>query len=139
MLQSGQSRFTAVRQFEVWTCDANRGGACATDAGYTRRYTSPADAFPGNSPRPVSPHLILRTFDIPDTRATHVRFVVKTSQCTGGPNFLGEQDADPANATDCPSAGAAATKFVRAAEFQAFDANSSPSVGGGGGGGDDDD
>jgi extracellular elastinolytic metalloproteinase len=144
MLQSGQNRFTAVRQFEVWTCDANRGGNCAADAGYTRRYTSPADAFPGNSPRPVSPHLILRTFDIPDSRATHVRFVVKTSQCTGGPNFLGEQDADPVNATDCPSAGPASTKFVRAAEFQVFDANSSPSAGGGGGGGgggghDDDD
>jgi extracellular elastinolytic metalloproteinase len=147
MLRSGQNRFTAVRQFELWTCDATRGGACATDAGYTRRYTSPADAFPGNSPRPVSPHLILRTFDIPDTRATHVRFVVKTSQCTGGPNFLGEQDADPANATHCPDASVPptgpATKFVRAAEFQVFDANSSPSAsgtrGGGGGGGDHDD
>jgi extracellular elastinolytic metalloproteinase len=124
MLQSGQNRFTAVRQFEVWTCDANKGANCATDAGYAKRYTSPVDAFPGNSPRPVSPHLILRQFDIPDTKATHVRFVVKTSQCTGGPNFLGEQDADPANATDCPSAGPASTKFVRAAEFQVFRMNS---------------
>jgi extracellular elastinolytic metalloproteinase len=124
MLRSGQNRFTAVRQFEVWTCDANRGANCATDAGYTKRYTSPADAFPANSPRPVSPHLILRTFDIPNTRATHVRFVTKTSQCTGGPNFLGEQDADPANATDCPSAGPATTKFARAAEFQAFRSSS---------------
>jgi hypothetical protein len=130
MLRSGQSRFTAVRQFEVWTC--NNGGArfahnnppsnadCSTNAGYTKRYTSPADAFPGNSPRPVSPHLLLRTFDIPNTNATHVRFVVKTSQCTGGPNFQGEQDADPLNATDCRTAGSALTKFVRAAEFQVF-------------------
>ena len=120
MLRSGQARVTALRQFEIWTCDANRGANCATDAGYTKRYTSPADAFPGNSPRPVSPHLLLRTFDIPDTRATHVRMVVKTNQCTGAPNFLGEQDADPDNATDCPSAAPAATKFVRAAELQVF-------------------
>ncbi len=130
MLRSGQNRFTAVRQFEVWTC--NNGGPklatnnppsnadCSVDAGYTKRYTSPADAFPGNSPRPVSPHLLLRTFDIPNTNATHVRFVVKTSQCTGGPHFQGEQDADPLNNTDCPSFGPATTKFVRAAEFQVF-------------------
>ena len=129
MLRSGQSRFTALRQFEVWAC--NNGGSssfnhdgptadCSTDAGYRKVYTSPADAFPGNSPRPVSPSLILRSFDISNTKATHLRFVVKTNQCTGGPNFLGEQDADPANATDCPSAGPATTKFVRAAEFQAF-------------------
>jgi extracellular elastinolytic metalloproteinase len=119
MLRSGQSRFTALRQFEVWACNSDKAN-CSTDAGFSKAYTSPADAFPGNSPRPVSPSLILRTFDIPNTKATHLRLVVKTSQCTGGPNFLGEQDADPANATDCPTAGAAPTKFVRAAEFQAF-------------------
>ena len=124
MLQAGQSRFTALRQFEVWTCDANKGANCATDAGYTKRYTSPADAFPGNSPRPVSPHLLLRTFDIPNTDATHVRFVAKTNQCTGGPNFAGEQDADPANNTDCTTFGPATTKFVRSAEFQVFRAES---------------
>jgi extracellular elastinolytic metalloproteinase len=135
MLRSGQSRFTALRQFEVWAC--NNGGSrfnhdgppstadCSTDAGFRKVYTSAADAFPGNSPRPVSPHLILRSFDIPNTKATHLRLVVKTNQCTGGPNFLGEQDADPANATDCPSAGPATTKFVRAAEFQAFSADTS--------------
>jgi extracellular elastinolytic metalloproteinase len=133
MLRSGQNRMTALRQFEVWTC--NNGGArlahnnppradCSTDAGYTKRYTSPADAFPANPPRPVSPHLILRQFDIPNTRATHVRFVVRTSQCTGGPAFQGDQDADPANNADCPTASVPpvgpATKFVRAAEFQVF-------------------
>jgi extracellular elastinolytic metalloproteinase len=123
MLRSGQNRMTAVRQFEVWTCNSDHAD-CSTDAGFTKRYTSPADAFPGNAPRPVAPHMILRTFDIPNGNATHVRFVVKTSQCTGGPNFLGEQDMDPGNATDCPSAGPATTKFVRAAEFQVFRAES---------------
>ena len=119
MLRSGQNRMTALRQFEVWTCNSDSAD-CSTDAGYTKRYTSPADAFPANAPRPVSPHLILRKFDIPDTRATHVRFVVKTSQCTGGPAFQGDQDADPTNNADCPTATVATTKFVRAAEFQVF-------------------
>ena len=111
---------TALRQFEVWACRSDKAN-CSTDAGFSKVYTSAADAFPGNSPRPVSPHLLLRSFDIPNTKATHLRMVVKTSQCTGGPNFLGEQDADPVNATDCPSASPAAVRFVRAAEFQAFE------------------
>jgi extracellular elastinolytic metalloproteinase len=121
---AGQSRFTALRQFEVWACNGDKAN-CSIDAGFTKVYTSPADAFPGNSPRPVSPHLILRSFDIPNTKATHLRLVVKTNQCTGGPNFLGEQDADPGNLSDCPTGGAAVTKFVRAAEFQAFAEKSS--------------
>jgi extracellular elastinolytic metalloproteinase len=127
MLRAGQSRFTALRQFEVWACNSDKAN-CSTDAGFTKVFTSGADAFPGNSPRPVSPALILRSFDIPNTKATHLRFVVKTSQCTGGPNFLGEQDADPTSGTDCPTAGPSSppapasqnTKLVRAAEFQAY-------------------
>ena len=116
---AGQSRFSALRQFEVWACNGAKAN-CSIDAGFTKVYTSPADAFPGNSPRPVSPNLILRSFDIPNTKATHLRLVVKTNQCTGGPNFLGEQDADPGATTDCPTGGSALTKLVRAAEFQAF-------------------
>jgi extracellular elastinolytic metalloproteinase len=121
MLSSTQNRFTAVRQFEVWACNSDRAN-CSTDAGYARIYTSPANAFPGDPPRPVAPHMILRKFNTPDTKATHLRFVVKTSQCTGGPAFQGEQDADPGNPTDCDSAVPAGStrSFVRAAEFQAF-------------------
>lgn len=112
----------ALFAFEVWTCDANRGADCSSDAGFTKRYTSPADAFPGDPPRPVSPVLILRQFDIPDTRATHVRFVVRSTQCTGASAFRGEQDADPANATDCATAPPSGSDpaFARAAEFQVF-------------------
>jgi extracellular elastinolytic metalloproteinase len=112
------NRFTALRQFEVWAC--NNG--CAQDSGYTKVYTSAPDAFPGNPPRPVQPHLILRSFDIPNVKATHLRFVVKTSQCTGGPAFQGDQDADPTVNADCDSgvAANASRRFVRAAEFQAF-------------------
>jgi extracellular elastinolytic metalloproteinase len=122
VLGVGQSRFTALRQFELWACNADEGANCASDAGYTLEYTSPADAFPGDPPRPVAPQLILRTFDVSDFFATHLRLVVKTSQCTGGPAFQGDQDADPANSADCDSnvAPTSTRNFVRAAELQAF-------------------
>jgi extracellular elastinolytic metalloproteinase len=123
-LAAGQSRFTALRQFEVWACNNDRpdNDNCSLDSGYHRVYTSRADAFPADPPRPVAPHLILREFDISRTRATHLRFVVKTSQCTGAPTFQGEQDADPRFTTDCDSnvPANAPFRFVRAAEFQAF-------------------
>jgi extracellular elastinolytic metalloproteinase len=121
MLRSGQNRFTALRQFDIWACNAKKSD-CSTDAGYEHVYTSRADAFPGDPPRPVAPHLILRSFDIPNTKATHLRFVTRTSQCTGGPLFQGEQDADPVAPTDCDSNVPAgnARSFVRTAEFQAF-------------------
>jgi extracellular elastinolytic metalloproteinase len=120
-LSNNVNRFTALRQFEVWACNAGEGD-CSTDAGFDKVYTSAADAFPGDPPRPVQPHLILRTFDIPNVRATHLRLVVKTSQCTGGPLFQGDQDADPTVNADCDSnvAANATRRFVRAAEFQAF-------------------
>ena len=73
------------------------------DAGYTKAYTSNADAFPGAPPRPIAPQLLLRSFDIPDVTATHLRLVAKTSQCTGTPGFQGEQDVDPRFTTDCDS------------------------------------
>jgi hypothetical protein len=119
---AGQNRFTALRQFEVWACNAKKDD-CTTGAGFEKVYTSAADAFPGDPPRPVAPHMILRDFNIPNVKATHLRLVAKTSQCTGGPQFQGEQDADPANNTDCDSnvTAGATRSFVRAAEFQAFE------------------
>ena len=118
LANAGQNRFTALRQFEVWACRTN----CSSDSGFSKVYTSRDDAFPGDPPRPVAPHMILREFDIPNTTATHLRLVAVTSQCTGGPLFQGEQDADPGNNTDCDSnvAVGASRSFVRAAEFQAF-------------------
>jgi extracellular elastinolytic metalloproteinase len=115
-----QNRFTALRQFRVLACDAVGPVDCTDAADYASVFTSPADAFPSVAPRPRAPELILRSFDIPDTNATHLRFEVVTSQCTGGPDFAGEQDADPRAGTDCttnsPLAG-----VVRAAEFQVFE------------------
>jgi hypothetical protein len=126
LLSNNGNRFTAVRQFEIWACDATDGDDCATDAGFSLAYTSADDAFPGNPPRPVAPHMILRSFDIPNTPATHLRLVVKTTQCTGGPAFQGDQDADPAVNADCDSnvAAGASRSFVRAAELQAFGSSS---------------
>jgi hypothetical protein len=115
----GQNRFSALRQFRVLACVAGEDVDCTDADDFTPIFTSPADAFPSVAPRPRAPELILRSFDIPDVNATHLRFEVVTSQCTGGPDYAGEQDADPRAGTDCttnsPQAG-----VVRAAEFQAF-------------------
>ena len=115
----GQNRFSALRQFRVLACTAVGNVDCADAADYTAVFTSPADAFPSIAPRPRAPELIVRSFDIPDVNATHLRFEVVTNQCTGGPDYAGEQDADPRAGTDCTTNSEQA-RIVRAAEFQAF-------------------
>jgi extracellular elastinolytic metalloproteinase len=105
-LQPGQNRFTAVRAFELYACTEGRTAANPTcdgskAAGFTRIYRSPVDAFPGDNPRPVQPALILRSFAVPRTAATHLQIRVVTNQCTGQVSFQGEQDNDPPNVTDC--------------------------------------
>jgi hypothetical protein len=121
------NRFTAVRRFEIDTCNA-RVADCSQDDSYQRAYLSPADAFPSEVPRPVAPTLLMREFTFSPVQATNVRLVVHSSQCTGGPAYQGEQDNDPNNATDCNEAGSAATRFVRVAELQAFSQPSTVSV-----------
>jgi extracellular elastinolytic metalloproteinase len=121
----GQNRFTALRQFEIWACEAKAGIDCSQDSQFTRILTSPADAFPSGVPRPRAPELIMRSFDVPQTKATHVRLRVLANQCTGGPAYQGDQDDDPGNSTDCdettlPGFGVNATR-VRAAELQVFE------------------
>jgi hypothetical protein len=114
-----QNRFSALRQFRVLACDATGAVDCTDPDDFTAVFTSPADAFPSVAPRPRAPDLILQGFDIPDVDATHLRFEVVTNQCTGGPDFAGEQDADPRADTDCTTSSPQAL-IVRAAEFQAF-------------------
>jgi extracellular elastinolytic metalloproteinase len=103
MLLPGQNRFTALRQFEIQTCLEDELNAnCSLPSGWTTQVASPADAFPGVPPRPASPDLLLRSYTLAaPVRATHVRIVVVTNQCTGNAAFQGEQDNDPANGTDC--------------------------------------
>lgn len=127
-----QNRFTALRQFELWACNS-RNDDCSSDSGFRRVYGSAANAFPSDAPRPVAPTLLLREFKFGSVQATHLRLVTRHSQCTGAPAYQGEQDADPHNATDCNEAnegGPAATRFVRAAELQAFGQQSEVKVGG---------
>jgi extracellular elastinolytic metalloproteinase len=116
-----QNRFSALRAFELHACTAGADAAnptCdgAVAAGWTKILTSPDDAFPATPPRPVSPHLLLRTFQLPRTSATHVRLTVLTNQCTGNPAFNGEQDNDPRSTTHCT--GTPIANQVRVAELQ---------------------
>jgi hypothetical protein len=122
----GQNRFTALRQFEILTCTASATVDCGQDGQYRRIYTSPSNAFPAVAPRPRAPDMIMRSFDVPRTRATHVRLRVLHNQCTGTPAYRGDQDDDPRHDTDCVTGSVAATgapqgTIVRAAELQVFD------------------
>ena len=115
-------RFTGIRKFEIRTCN----GAClnpVTD--FTNvAYTSPDDAFPGDVPRPLQPNLNMRSFAIPPTQATHVQLRVLNTQCTGQPRFLGDQDDDPFNNSDCASSPSGA--IARATELQVFATSGAP-------------
>jgi extracellular elastinolytic metalloproteinase len=113
-----EGRFSALRRFKVESCDG-RTANCSLPTSWKPLYTSPADAFPGTVPRPLAPDLTLRTFDVPDTVATQVRFTALENQCTGGPAYQGEQDADPTNATDCVTGSDQGT-VLHAAEFEVF-------------------
>ncbi|HLN75669.1 MAG TPA: M36 family metallopeptidase [Nocardioidaceae bacterium] len=113
------SRFTALRKFAIDVCTSR----CTTPgAKWKRIYTSRDNAFPAVRPRPVAPNLTLRSFDVRDTRATHVRLVALENQCTGFAGYAGEQDNDPLNDTDCKAASDADLS-VRAAELEVFDRN----------------
>ena len=59
------------------------------------------------------------TAAIPATTATHLRLEVVASQCTGGPDFAGQQTNDPNVPSDCTT-GSAISGQVRAAEFQVY-------------------
>jgi hypothetical protein len=123
----GQNRFSALRAFEIWTCRESLANAgCTLPTGFARIYASPPDFFPAGVPRPLAPDLVARAVDVPATVATHVRLRVLSSQCTGGPAYQGDQDADPVNDSDCVAGSASAARRVpqggnvRAAELQVF-------------------
>jgi extracellular elastinolytic metalloproteinase len=114
-----QSRYSALRQFKVLACNATATVTCSAPADFKAVYTSRPDAFPAVSPRPRAPQLLVKSFDIPDVTATHLRIEAVTNQCTGAPDYAGEQDLDPRANTDCATASPQALN-VRIAEFQAF-------------------
>ncbi len=128
-----QSRFSALRAFEILACDATvDGNTCADDeAEFAIVYRSAADAFPGVRPRPAAPDLTLRPFDVRDVRATHIRIRVRTNQCTGGPDYQGgvNPSNDPVFSNpDCDSLESSPDRAVlsppydqvRIAELQVF-------------------
>ena len=122
-----QNRLTALRSFELWTCNQTASVDCSNPASFTKAFTSPADAFPSDAPRPTGPSLAMKRWTLGATvYATHVRFVAVANQCIGQPQFQGVQDADPASTTDCrsgvesslPNAPVAQDTAVRASELQ---------------------
>ncbi|MFP5253646.1 MAG: M36 family metallopeptidase [Actinomycetes bacterium] len=92
-----QSRFSALRSFDILVCDATVNANTCTDdqSEFQIVYRSAADAFPGGRPRPTAPDLSLRAFEVSPAEATHVRIRVRDNQCTGGPAYTGE--ANPVN------------------------------------------
>jgi extracellular elastinolytic metalloproteinase len=114
------SRFTALRKFAIETCTEDSNTDCSgSSASYKRIFTSPDNAFNAVIPRPVIPDLRFQRFDVPDTRATHVRLVVLENQCSGYEGYAGEQDNDPTNSTDCKTV-TDRDEFVHAAELEVF-------------------
>ena len=93
---------------------------CADAADFRRGLHQPGGRVPvgraaaagAGADHPVVPTSRRRT-------ATHLRFEVVTNQCTGAPDYAGEQDDDPRANTDCTTASPQALN-VRMAEFQAF-------------------
>jgi extracellular elastinolytic metalloproteinase len=116
---STASMYSTVRQFEILTCNATAGADCATDAGYRVAYTSPANAFDTARFRPKVPNLLIKSFAVRPTLATHVKLRVLSNQCTGNPLYAGEQENDPRSASDCATAAPAAANVV-ASEFEVF-------------------
>jgi hypothetical protein len=115
-----QNRFSALRQFQLLACTLGKGVDCTQDSQFKLVFTSASNAFPAAAPRPVAPTQIMRSFNIPDTRASFLRLRVVTNQCTGQPAFRGDQDNDPGNITDCVQGSAQGT-IVRASELQVFE------------------
>jgi extracellular elastinolytic metalloproteinase len=125
-LVPGNNRFTALRSFDAYTCRAGKVAANPTcdgsvAAGWTKVVSSASDAFPSVNPRPVAPDLSPRYFDVSNSVATHVKFVVTNNQCTGQASYHGDQDNDPNNNADCNASVRASE--VHVAEVQVLGQN----------------
>ena len=119
LLTPTEQRFTALRRFRIDACNAAPpiSDDCTTNASFDTIFTSASGAFDAVAPRPVAPDLLIKSFDVTDTAATHIRLVALDNQCTGAPDYQGEQDNDPANATDC-SENSARAHELHVAELQ---------------------
>jgi len=136
LLVPGNNRFTALRSFDAYACRAGKNAPNPTcdgsiDAGWTQIVSSPSNAFPSVNPRPVTPDMTLRYFDVSHPEvATHIKFVVTNNQCTGQTSYQGDQDNDPNINSDCRATqGPTAVGFlprnteVHVTEVQVFGQN----------------
>jgi hypothetical protein len=115
-----QDRFSALRQFTIQACTAAGSVKCTKDSEFHAVFKSGKRAFPSTYPRPLAPDMLIRGYKLPHpVSATHLRLVVVHNQCTGAPQYQGDQDNDPTNSTDC-DADSDGGKTVRAAELEAF-------------------
>ena len=114
-----QNRFTALRSFEIRTCLKTRTRSCAASAHFTR-LGAVYEPFAAVAPRPVTPDLDLRTIDLPNRKATHVRLVVLDNQCTGGDAYRGALETDPDHEADCVLGAPGVARTVRISEIQVF-------------------
>src|SRR5262249_46661963 len=115
----GQNRLTAVRQFQILSCNAQVRD-CADPASYQGGFTSPANGFPATIPRPVAPDLSIPSLTFPTTVATHLMIRVLTNQCTGTPEYAGQKHNDPRSNSDCTAGNPTVAQTVRISELQAF-------------------
>ena len=120
---AGNSRFSALRQFQLQACNAERATTARRPQASRPSTRAAANSFPGDPPRPVAPQLILRKFDVPNFEATHIRFVVKTNQCTGSPPIPGRAGcgSDCYDGLRLERSTDTTRSLARTAEFQVFD------------------
>jgi hypothetical protein len=155
MVSPGESGQSSVRRFRLEACEAGVPtilNTCGPNGIFTTIYTSPANTAPGCGLLPIcpatsipfdagtpfvgAPALLWRAIDVDPTDATHVRLTILDNQCSGTPEYQGEQDADPANWTDCDGFdedgdGAELTQLLvsnayndgRVAELQVFESD----------------
>ena len=124
MLTNGLNRFSALRQFEVWTCTR------------TRARTAPTRGTPSGTRarRMPSRHLAAARVAALSASVRHPghegdarRFVVHSTQCTGAPSYQGEQDS--IHHADCDTATPARPNFARAPSSRCSGCARSPRLG----------
>ena len=113
-----EGRFLGIRAFDL---------QASTDGGKTFKtiYPSPSNFFPSERPRPVAPDLINREIRFPSAiTADAVKLVIRSSACTGTPEFNQEEEADPAQDSACTSLAGYSTQ-VTVTELEVFEGRGS--------------
>ena len=114
-----QNRFTALRSFELWSCNA-RFGDCMDGSGFNRIYTSAGGRLPRGRPAaggagaaPAGVHVLAGAGHAPPAPRP-------AEPVPERPRVPGRAGRRPAQRDRLQHRRPDATKFVRAAELQAF-------------------